>query len=100
MKVTVKAIVETDFIQDQALAKIMNSRLKRVAIELQEFHLLLLSQKRFAIDELLIHIGYNSKYKIRYRILTPVPANIEGFVAERCGRLGYILWKSMVPVHY
>ncbi|KLT65516.1 hypothetical protein AB669_10600 [Pedobacter sp. BMA] len=100
MKVMVKAIEETDFLQDQALAKIMNSRLKRAATELQDFHLVLLSQKRFAIDELLIHISYNSKYKIRYHILTAVPANIEGFVAERCGRLGYILWKSMVPAHY
>jgi hypothetical protein len=96
MTVTVLAILETEFTQEPALAKIMNNRLQRAANELRDIHLFPLSGRRFAIEDLVVYISYNANYKIRYRIASSVTADIEYFVAERCGRLGYVLWKNMV----
>jgi len=47
----------------------------------------------FSDEDLVSYISYNPKYKIRYRIVNGVPAGIECFVAESCGRLGFILWR-------
>jgi len=94
MTVTVLAILETDFKPEKALAKIMNDRLVRAARELQDVHFKPLSGSGFAEDDLVVYISYNPKYKIRFRIVNDVPADIEYFVAECCGRLGYILWKA------
>jgi hypothetical protein len=41
-----------------------------------------------------IYIGYSLKYKVRYRIVNDVPADIEIFVAKLCGRLGFSLWRT------
>ncbi|KIA88618.1 hypothetical protein OC25_25990 [Pedobacter kyungheensis] len=94
MTVTVLAILETDFKPEKALAKVMNDRLQRAAKELQTSHLKSLSGRGFTSDDLVVYISYNPKYKIRYRIVNDVPADIEYFVAETCGRLGYILWRA------
>lgn len=94
MTVTVLAILETDFVPEKALAKVMNDRLQRAAKELQGSHLKALLGKGFPSDDLVVYISYNPKYKIRYRVVNDVPADIEYFVAETCGRLGYILWKA------
>lgn len=94
MTVTVLAILETDFKPEKALAKIMNDRLIRTAKELQQVHFKPLSGRGFSDDDLVVYISYNPKYKIRYRIVNDVPADIEYFVAESCGRLGFILWKA------
>ncbi len=94
MTVTVLAILETDFKPEKALAKVMNSRLQQAAKALQTSHLKSLYGRGFSSDDLVIYISYNPKYKIRYRIVNDVPADIEYFVAETCGRLGYILWKA------
>jgi len=94
MTVTVLAILETDFKPEKALAKVMNDRLQKAAKELQASHLKSLSGRGFSSDDLVIYISYNPKYKIRYRIVNDVDADIEYFVAETCGRLGYILWKA------
>jgi len=96
MTVTVLAILETDFVPQKSLAKVMNDRLQRAAKELEEVHLKPLSGQGFSPDDLVIYISYNSKYKIRYCIVNDVPADIQYFVAELCGRLGYILWKRVV----
>ncbi|WP_293309120.1 hypothetical protein [Pedobacter sp. UBA5917] len=96
MKVKVVAILETEFKQEQALAKIMNSRLQRAAKELQDFHLTALSGRRSSAHYLDIQLSYNQKYKIRYRIINDVPADVEYLVAESCSRLGYILWRNVV----
>ena len=94
MTVTVLAILETDFKPERALAKVMNDRLNKAAKELQDVHLKALSGGGFSSDDLVVYISYNPKYKIRYRIVNDVPADIEYFVAELCGRLGFILWKT------
>jgi len=94
MTVTVLPIQETDFKPERALAKVMNDRLGKAAKELQEVHLKSLLGRGFSSDDLVVYISYNPKYKIRFRIVNDVPADIEYFVAECCGRLGYILWKA------
>ena len=94
MTVTVLAILETDFKPEKNLSKVMNDRLVRVAKELQEVHFKPLSGRGFSSDDLAVYISYNPKYKIRFRIVNDVPADIEYFVAECCGRLGFMLWKA------
>jgi hypothetical protein len=98
MTVTVLAILETDFKPEKALAKVMNDRLQRAAKELRDNHLKSLSGRGFSDEDLVIYLSYNPKYKIRYRIVNDVPADIEYLVAECCGRLGYMLWRTFVDV--
>jgi len=94
MTVTVVAILETDFKPEKALAKVMNDRLQNAARDLERVHLKSLLGRGFQSDDLVIYLSYNPKYKIRFRIVNDVPADIEYFVAECCGRLGYILWRA------
>lgn len=94
MTVTVLPILETDFKPEKALAKVMNDRLIRAAKDLQDVHFKPLNGRGFADDDLVVYISYNPKYKIRFRIVNDVPADIEYFVAECCGRLGFILWRA------
>ncbi|WP_316799717.1 hypothetical protein [Pedobacter frigidisoli] len=94
MTVTVLAILKTDFKPEKNLAKVMNDRLIRAARDLQEVHFKPLSGRGFSSDDLVVYISYNPKYKVRFRIVNDVPSDIEYFVAECCGRLGYILWKA------
>lgn len=94
MIITVLAILETDFKPEKALAKVMNARLQQAAKDLAQDHLKFLESKGDISDDLVIYISYNPKYKIRFRIVNDVPANIEYNVAETCGKLGYILWKA------
>jgi len=100
MRVTVCAVIEREFQQEPALAKIMNSRLQRAATELQNIHLLALREIRSQNSELDIQLSYNAKYKIRYRILQAVSPRIEYYISDRCSRLGYIIWKSKVADLY
>lgn len=95
MTVTVLAILETEFKPEKKLEKLMNERLKQIAKDLGDKHLQSLSGVGFSTDDLVIYISYNQKYKVRYRIVNDVPADIEYLVAETCGRLGFILWRSM-----
>lgn len=93
MIVTVLAILETEFVPDRALAKVMNDRLQKLARELENVHLKSLSGYGFSPDDLIVYISYTAGYKIRYHVVNDVPADVEYFVAELCGRLGYMLWK-------
>ncbi|KQM77863.1 hypothetical protein ASE74_15805 [Pedobacter sp. Leaf216] len=95
MKVSVVAILETAFSREPALAKIMDNRLLRAAKELQDYHLIGLLSKRSNLHSLTIQLSYNQKYKIRYQIMSDVPPDVDMLVKERCGRLGYILYKSI-----
>lgn len=90
------AVAILEFRQEPALAKIINNRLLTAAKELQDFHLACLHGRRSTAHCLIINLAYNQKYKIRYLIVNDVPADIEYLVAERCSRLGYTLYKSMV----
>jgi len=94
MTVTVIAIFETDFKPAKALAKVMNDRLLKAADELERVHLKSLSGRGFQSDDLVIYLSYTPKYKIRFRVVNDVPPDIEYFVAECCGRLGYLLWRA------
>jgi len=94
MIITVLAILETDFKPEKALAKVMNARLQQAAKELEQEHLKFLQDKGEFSDDLVIYISYNPKYKIRFRIVNDVPADVEYAVAETCGKLGFILWKA------
>lgn len=94
MTVTVLAILETDFVPQKNLAKIMNERLGRAARDLEQVHLKSLQGKAFSADDLIVYISYGPKYKVRFRVVNDVPTDIEFFVNELCGRLGYIHWKT------
>jgi len=96
MTVTVLAILETDFVPKKPLAKVMNERLQRLAKELEVQHLKPLYGRGFSSDDLIIYLSYTAKYKVRYQVVNDVPSDIEYFVEELCGRLGYLQWKSPV----
>lgn len=72
MTVTVLAIWETEFKPDKALANVMNDRLKRIAVELRNVHLKSLSGRGFSCEDLVIYLSYNSKHKIKYRVVNDV----------------------------
>lgn len=94
MTVTVLAILETDFKPDLSLGRIMNERLKIAAADLQDIHLQPLNAVGQRSDDLVVYISYNPKYKIRWRVVNDVPEDVENFVAQTCGNLGYIQWKT------
>lgn len=94
MTVTVLPILEPDTKPAAPLAKVMNERLIRFAKELQEIHLRSLESAEPLFEDVVVYISYNSKYSIRWKIVNDVPGNIEAEVAEQCGRLGYIKWKT------
>lgn len=71
----------------------MNDHLIRLAVELQQINFKPLFGRGFSGDNLVVYISYTSKYKIGYRIVNDVPADIEYFVAKSCGRMVLILWK-------
>lgn len=99
MTVTVLAILETDFVPQKNLAKVMNERLQRAAKELEQVHLKALSGNGFSTEDLIVYLSYNPKFKIRFRVVNDVPADIEYFVNELCGRLGYLPWKTSLLKH-
>ena len=94
MTVTVLAILETDFKPDTSLGKIMNERLKIASADLQDIHLQPLHAMGQRSDDVVVYISYNPKYKIRWRVVNDVSENVENFVAQTCGELGYIHWKT------
>jgi len=94
MTVTVLAILETDFVPQKNLAKVMNDRLERAARNLEQVHLKSLQGRGFSTDDLIVYLSYSSKYKVRFRVVNDVPADIEFFVNELCARLGYIHWET------
>ena len=94
MTVTVLAILETDFKPDLSLGKIMNERLRIAAADLQDIHLQPLHAMGERTDDVVVYLSYNPKYKIRWRVVNDVSENVESFVAQTCGELGYIQWKT------
>ncbi|WP_129714915.1 hypothetical protein [Pedobacter sp. SYP-B3415] len=93
MTVTVLPIFDTDFRPDAGLAKIMNERLRQAANALQDNHLKELVYQGQPDDDVVVYLSYNSKFSIRWRVVNDVPEEVEAFVAEVCGGLGYIPWK-------
>lgn len=93
MTVTVLAIFD-EFDSNSPLAKVMKERLNRLASELQEVQLKSLMAIEPLTEDLVIYLSYNSKYKIRWRIVNDVSTSIEKEVAWRCASLGYIVWKT------
>ncbi|PWS28674.1 hypothetical protein DHW03_02170 [Pedobacter yonginense] len=96
MTVTVLAIFDTDFRPESSLGKIMNERLKQAAQDLKDKSLKFLETEGRRDDDVVIYLSYNSKYKIRWRVVNDVPKAIEEQVATVCGNLGYIQWKTSV----
>ena len=94
MTVTVLAILETDFKPDLSLGRIMNERLKIAAADLQDIHLQPLQALGQRSDDVVVYISYNPKYKIRWRVVNDVPEDIDNFVSQICGNLGYLHWKT------
>ncbi len=94
MTVTVLAIIEPDTRPAAPLAKVMNERLARFARELQDIHLKGLETVEPLFEDVVVYMSYNSKYNVRWKIVNDVPTNIEAEVAEQCGKLGYIKWKT------
>ncbi|MNK00810.1 hypothetical protein D3C87_186020 [compost metagenome] len=95
MTVTVLAIIEPDVKPAPPLAKVMNERLFRFAKELQDIHLKGLETVEPLFDDIVIYIGYNSKYSVRWKIVNDVPGSVEAEVADQCAKLGYIKWKTV-----
>lgn len=95
MTVTVLAIIEPDVKPAPPLAKVMNERLVRFAKELQDIHLKGLETVEPLFDDIVIYIGYNSKYSVRWKIVNDVPGSAEAEVADQCAKLGYIKWKTV-----
>jgi hypothetical protein len=95
MIVTVVPIIEADIKPAAPLAKVMNERLTRFAKELQDVHLKDLESVEPMFDDLVIYIGYNSKYVLRWRVVNDVPKAVENLVADKCAQLGYIKWKTV-----
>jgi hypothetical protein len=94
MTITVVPIIEPEPRPAVPLAKVMNERLSRFAKELQEAHLKDLEQAEPLFDDLVIYIGYTSKYNVRWRVVNDVPREVENQVAEKCAQLGYVKWKT------
>ncbi len=94
MTVTVLPIFQTDFIPDPSLGKIMNERLRIAAADLQDIHLQHLHAIGQRSDDVVVYLSYNPKYKMRWRVVNDVPEEVEGFVTQICGNLGYIQWKT------
>ncbi|MDB5021932.1 MAG: hypothetical protein JWQ28_3059 [Pedobacter sp.] len=95
MIVTVVPIIEPEIKPAVPLAKVMNERLTRFAKELQDLHLRDLEQVEPMFDDLVVYIGYNSKYSVRWRVVNDVPKEVEQLVGEKCAQLGYIRWKTL-----
>lgn len=96
MVVTVLAILETDFVPDKALSRLMNERLQNAAAELRDIHLAFLSDVGERNADVIVYISYNPKYKIRFRVVNDVPRKIEDQVIDICGKLGYLHWRTGV----
>jgi hypothetical protein len=94
MTVTVVPIIEPDPKAAAPLAQVMRERLQKMALDLQNLHLKHMETVEPVFDDLVIYIGYNSKYAVRWRIVNDVPANIEYLTAQVCAKLGYIKWKT------
>ncbi|PYF70802.1 hypothetical protein [Pedobacter nutrimenti] len=94
MTVTVLAIIESDTIPAAPLSKVMNERLRRFAAELQDKHLKDLDLLDPDCEDVVIYLGYDSKYNVRWKIVNDVSAAIESEVARHCALLGYVLWKG------
>jgi hypothetical protein len=94
MTVTVLPIVDPDTGSTAPLAKVMTERLKRLAAELQETHLKALELVEPMFEDVVIYISYNSKFSIRWKVVNDVALSVENEVADVCGRLGYIKWKT------
>ena len=94
MTVTVLPIIEPDTKPAVPLAKVMNERLHRLAKELQDTHLSMLSVVEPLYEDVVIYISYNKNYAIRWRIVNDVAVETENRVARECDKLGYIKWKT------
>ncbi|HWW41265.1 hypothetical protein [Pedobacter sp.] len=94
MTVTVLPILEPDSLKTAPLAKVMNERLQRLAVELQDTHLKKLHSVEPLSEDIVIYIGYTGKYNVRWRIVNDVAPEIEIEVARKCADLGYVLWKT------
>lgn len=95
MTVTVLPIIEPAPIPALPLAKVMNERLRRLAQELQETHLKGLNTVEPLYEDVVIYIGYNNKYNIRWKIVNDVPQEITTLITEQCDKLGYLKWKDV-----
>lgn len=93
MTVTVLGIIDPVASSAAPLAKVMNERLYRLAGELQQIHLKELESVEPLFEDVVVYIGYNSKYTIRWRIVNDVSEEVQRIVEDKCGALGYIKWK-------
>ncbi|WP_449437079.1 hypothetical protein [Pedobacter steynii] len=93
INVTILPITDLKTKPGTPLARIMNERLARFATELQTYF-----QKQFVdekhCEDLVVYLGYNSTYSVRWKIVNDVPEYIQDRVAKRCGNLGFIQWKE------
>lgn len=94
MIITVLPIIDFDSTPTAPLAKVMTERLRRLAHELQHVHLKSFENLEPLFEDVVIYMSYNSKFNIRWRIVNDVAASVETEVAEICGKLGYIKWKT------
>jgi len=91
--VTVLAMTEREPKPGTPLLRLMNERLTGFARDLQVY-----LQKEFKADkqpgDLVIYLSYNSKYTVRWKIVSDVPEYIQEKTSRICGNLGYIPWMA------
>jgi len=100
MTVTVVPIIEPELKPAAPLAKVMKERLIKMARDLQNVHLKHMETEEPVFDDLVIYLGYNTKYAVRWRIVNDVPVNIEYLTGQVCAKLGYIKWKTATVNNY
>lgn len=94
INVTVLAMTDPNAKPGTPLVRIMNERITGFGAELQAHFQKQFSDQKYR-EELVIYIGYNSNYTVRWKIVNDVPEYIQQEVAKRCAALGYIQWKEL-----
>lgn len=94
INVTVLPVTDLNAKPGTPLVKIMSERLAGFAAELQVHFQKQFNDEKYG-EDLVVYIGYNSNYAVRWKIVNDVPEYIQYEVAKRCGNLGYILWKEL-----
>ena len=95
LTITVVAINEPRSGSVLPLQKVMDARLAKFALEMQD-ELESMLQGEQDCDDLVVWISYTSNYAIRWKIVNDVTLEIEKVVYNLCAKRGYIIWKGSI----
>ncbi len=94
MIVTVVPVFDSVTDRARPLWKVMEARLKKLAIELADVHLKKLKPEEPFLEDVVIYLSYNSKFSIRWKVVNDVPPFILQEVERVCRQQGYLEWKA------